>query len=152
VRPPIRRRHLTLVHDVGVVRPPTAKKRKKRAPAPESDVGLDAKGAAPAHDPDAVRPLLPLTFWAAGGLAFFVAVVAAAPILAAFLLAAPFALLAIVAPLWARGSIRRFDVDQVKLLSRGATDALLPRLRRAWGMRLFASRDLVAEREGRVAF
>ena len=126
--------------------------KKKRRETTPSALPLEASEAPfPARDPDAVAPLLPLTFWAAGGLAFFLAVAGAAPLVAAFLLAAPFAVLALVAPLWARRSIRRFDVDQVKLLSRGATHALLPRLRRAWGMRLFASRDLLAEREGRVA-
>lgn len=64
---------------------------------------------------------------------------------------APFLLLFLIAPVWAKRSVRSFDRDVVRLLTSERQRELPARFARAVGMRLFAPPAWVAERRGLVA-
>jgi len=84
-------------------------------------------------------------------LCFLLYYMARLPLPVVIAIAVPFMLLFIWAPAWARASVASFDRDAVRLLSTNRREALEARLRRAFGMRIFAPPAIVAERRGLVA-
>jgi hypothetical protein len=130
------RRHLRLVHDA----------------SPPERVALEPEPRAePARDLERCSPFAMTLLGAAALAATLFGAVVTASLWTTLAIGAPSLFAIAGASLWARLSTAAFDRARVPLLAAGANEALARRAKRAWGMRLFAARDVLAERLGCVA-